>query len=83
MRSRPESTRSCSIDYTYDGPGIAKGGTGELKVDGAVVATGKQENSIAFQQLVDETSMSVMTPEAKSTGRTINCHSPSAGRSTS
>jgi hypothetical protein len=31
------------------------GGRGELKVDGQVVATGKQANSIAFQQVADET----------------------------
>jgi arylsulfatase A-like enzyme len=43
------------FDYTYDGPGIAKGGSGVLKVDGKVVATGKQANSIAFLQVVDET----------------------------
>jgi arylsulfatase len=43
------------FDYTYDGPGAAKGGSGELKVDGQVVATGKQANSIAFQQVADET----------------------------
>jgi hypothetical protein len=43
------------FDYTYDGPGIAKGGSGVLKVDGKVVATGKQENSIAFLQVADET----------------------------
>ena len=43
------------FDYTYDGPGIAKGGSGELKVDGTVVATGKQANSIAFLQVSDET----------------------------
>jgi len=43
------------FDYTYDGPGIAKGGSGELKVDGKVVATGKQANSIAFLQIADET----------------------------
>ena len=43
------------FDYTYDGPGIAKGGTGVLKVDGKVVATGKQANSIAFLQVADET----------------------------
>ena len=43
------------FDYTYDGPGIAKGGSGELKVDGKVVATGKQANSIAFLQVSDET----------------------------
>lgn len=43
------------FDYTYDGPGIAKGGSGALKVDGKVVATGKQANSIAFLQVADET----------------------------
>jgi hypothetical protein len=43
------------FDYTYDGPGIAKGGNGVLQVDGQVVATGKQANSIAFLQVADET----------------------------
>ena len=43
------------FDYTYDGPGIAKGGTGVLKVDGKVVATQKQASSIAFLQVADET----------------------------
>jgi arylsulfatase A-like enzyme len=43
------------FDYTYDGPGIAKGGTGVLKVDGKVVDTHKQPNSIAFLQVADET----------------------------
>jgi arylsulfatase A-like enzyme len=43
------------FDYTYDGPGIAKGGTGVLKVDGKTVATQKQANSIAFLQVADET----------------------------
>ena len=43
------------FDYTYDGPGIAKGGTGVLKVDGQVVATQKQPNSIAFLMVADET----------------------------
>jgi arylsulfatase A-like enzyme len=43
------------FDYTYDGPGIAKGGSGELKVDGKVVATGKQPNSVAFLEVSDET----------------------------
>ena len=43
------------FDYTYDGPGIAKGGSGVLKVDGKVIATGKQANSIAFLQVADET----------------------------
>ncbi|PWK66512.1 arylsulfatase [Aminobacter sp. AP02] len=43
------------FDYTYAGPGLAKGGSGELKVDGKVVAQGKQENSISFLQVSDET----------------------------
>jgi arylsulfatase len=43
------------FEYTYDGPGIAKGGSGELRVDDKVVATGKQPNSIAFLQVSDET----------------------------
>jgi len=43
------------FDYAYDGPGIAKGGSGVLKVDGNVVATGKQPNSVAFLQVADET----------------------------
>jgi arylsulfatase A-like enzyme len=44
-----------NFDYTYDGPGIAKGGSGVLKVDGKVVATAKQANSISFLQIADET----------------------------
>jgi hypothetical protein len=43
------------FDYTYDGPGIAKGGKGVLKVDGQVVDTQKQPNSIPFLQVSDET----------------------------
>jgi hypothetical protein len=44
-----------TFDYTYNGPGIAKGGSGVLEVDGKVVATEKQANSIAFLQVADET----------------------------
>jgi arylsulfatase A-like enzyme len=44
-----------AFEYTYDGPGIAKGGSGVLKVDDKVVATGKQANSISFLQIADET----------------------------
>ena len=43
------------FDYAYDGPGIGKGGSGVLKVDGKVVDTQKQANSIAFLQIADET----------------------------
>ena len=38
MRS-PPGKHTIVFDYTYDGPGIAKGGSGVLKVDGKVVAT--------------------------------------------
>jgi len=43
------------FDYTYDGPGIAKGGTGVMKVDGKTVDSHKQPNSIAFIGVGDET----------------------------
>jgi arylsulfatase A-like enzyme len=36
------------FDFTYDGPGVAKGGTGVLKVDGQVVATRKIPHTVAF-----------------------------------
>jgi arylsulfatase A-like enzyme len=42
------------FDFTYDGPGIAKGGTGVLRVDGAVVSTQKIPNTIAFLMVADE-----------------------------
>ena len=42
-------------NFTYDGPGIAKGGTGVLKVDGKEVDNHKQPNSIAFLEVSDET----------------------------
>ncbi len=72
------------FDYTYDGPGIAKGGSGVLKVDGKVVATGKQANSIAFLQVADETfDIGVDTAHRRSTTRTTRCRSPSTARSTS
>jgi arylsulfatase A-like enzyme len=44
-----------SFDYTYDGPGPGKGGSGVLKVDGKVAAEEKQANSITFLQVADET----------------------------
>jgi arylsulfatase len=43
------------FDFTYDGPGVAKGGTGMLKVDGEVVATLKIPHTIAFLTVADET----------------------------
>ena len=43
------------FDFTYDGPGIAKGGTGVMKVDGRVLATQKLEHTIPFLLPPDET----------------------------
>ena len=43
------------FDFTYDGPGVAKGGTGVLKVDGAEVATRTIPRTIAFTMPFDET----------------------------
>ncbi len=43
------------FDFTYDGPGIAKGGTGVLKVDGKDVATKKIPRTVPFLLPADET----------------------------
>jgi arylsulfatase A-like enzyme len=43
------------FDFTYDGPGIAKGGTGVLKVDDMEVATKKIPHTIPFLMPADET----------------------------
>jgi len=58
---RWESTQALSagkhtigFDFTYDGPGVAKGGTGVLKVDDQVVATQKIPHTVAFLWPRDE-----------------------------
>jgi arylsulfatase A-like enzyme len=43
------------FDFSYDGPGIAKGGTGVLKVDGRELAKEKLEHTIPFLLPPDET----------------------------
>lgn len=50
-----EGKHTIVYDYVYDGPGPAKGGTGTMTVDGVVVDTHTQPNSIAFIQVMDET----------------------------
>ena len=42
------------FDFTYDGPGLAKGGTGVLTVDGKVLARQKMEHTIPFLMALDE-----------------------------
>jgi hypothetical protein len=43
------------FDFTYDGPGFGKSGTGVLKVDDKEVATLKIPHTIAFLIVADET----------------------------
>ena len=43
------------FDFTYDGPGVAKGGSGTLTVDGSDVATLKIPRTIPLLIPVDET----------------------------
>jgi arylsulfatase A-like enzyme len=43
------------FDFTYEGPGFGKGGTGVLKVDGKEVATRKIPHTIPFILTIDET----------------------------
>ena len=43
------------FDFTYDGPGFGKGGTGVLKVDGREVANMKVPHTIPFIMAIDET----------------------------
>jgi arylsulfatase len=42
------------FDFTYDGPGFGKGGTGVLKVDGKEVARASVPHTIPFIITVDE-----------------------------
>jgi arylsulfatase A-like enzyme len=43
------------FDFTYDGPGFGKGGTGVLKVDDREVASRKVPHTIPFLMAIDET----------------------------
>ena len=43
------------FDFTYDGPGPGKGGTGVLTVDGKEVANQKIPHTIPFLMAIDET----------------------------
>ena len=43
------------IDFKYDGPGLGKGGTATMKVDGKVVAEGKIARTVPLRFSADET----------------------------
>jgi hypothetical protein len=51
----PAGKHKIVFDFTYDGPGIAKGGTGVLKVDGNEVRTLQVPKTIPFLLPADET----------------------------
>jgi arylsulfatase A-like enzyme len=44
-----------AFEFTYDGPGFGKGGTGILSVDGKQVAVNKIPHTIPFLMTIDET----------------------------
>jgi len=46
---------SITFDFTYDGPGMAKGGTGILKVDGVDVVNTKIPHTVPALMTIDET----------------------------
>jgi hypothetical protein len=50
------------FDFKYDGTGVAKGGTGVLKVDGQDVATQKMPRTIPFLCRLTRPSTSASTP---------------------
>jgi arylsulfatase A-like enzyme len=54
-RSLTKGKHTIVFDFTYDGPGIAKGGTGVLRVDGQDVHTLKIPHTIPFLIPADET----------------------------
>jgi hypothetical protein len=46
---------SITFEFTYDGPGFGKSGTGVLSVDGKAVANKKVPHTIPFLMTIDET----------------------------
>src|SRR6266852_8722852 len=55
QKAVPPGKYTVSFDFTYDGPGFAKGGTGVLKVDGKEVASKKVPHTTPFIMTIDET----------------------------
>jgi len=51
----PPGKHTISFDFTTDGPGFGKGGTGVLRVDGSEVANKKIPHTIPFLMALDET----------------------------
>ena len=53
-RSLNPGKHTIAFDFKYDGPGLGKGGTGVLTVDGRVVSRQKVEHTIPFLMALDE-----------------------------
>jgi len=53
-RSLAPGKHTIVFDFKYDGPGLGKGGTGLLSVDGKVLSTQKMEHTIPFMMALDE-----------------------------
>src|SRR5262249_33715978 len=51
----PPGKHTVVFDFTYDGPGFGKGGSGVLKVDGKEAASKKVPHTIPFLMTIDET----------------------------
>ena len=54
-RSLSAGKHTIVFDFKYDGPGLGKGGTGTLTVDGRVLSRQKMEHTIPFLMSLDET----------------------------
>jgi hypothetical protein len=53
-RSLAPGRHTIMFDFRYDGPGLGKGGTGTLSVDGRVLSQQKMEHTIPFMMTIDE-----------------------------
>lgn len=53
-KSLTPGKHTLAFDFKYDGPGLGKGGTGVLSVDGKVLSQQKMDHSIPFLMSLDE-----------------------------
>ena len=54
-RALSAGKHTVEFEFTYDGPGLGKGGSGVIKVDGAPVAKGQLPHTLPFSLEVSET----------------------------
>jgi hypothetical protein len=53
-KSLSRGKHTIAFDFKYDGPGMGKGGTGVLTVDGKVLSQQRMEHTIPFLMSIDE-----------------------------